>query len=214
MAGPAGAADHAMEQALLAQLPPHTYVDAWRCRNAPAADASALPSPAPRDSRAIAPTAAQVESNDARPGAARPRPGASGAAAADGSVQIAKARQAARPKPVPPPRSGDQREAARLKALRMTADRKRLRARLQVGELTLEQALAQDEEAARGMRVMTLLRAIPGVGGATARRLMREAGIDAQRRAAALTTGQTARLLAAVDAELAARRDRRHDSGH
>jgi ribosomal protein S13 len=78
--------------------------------------------------------------------------------------------------------------------------------------VTLEQALAQDGEAARGMRVMTFLRAIPGVGGATARRLMREGGIDPGRRAAALTVGQSARLLAAVaamDAELAARRGRR-----
>jgi len=45
-----------------------------------------------------------------------------------------------------------------------------------------------------------------------ARRLMREAGIDAARRAGGLTAGQRTRLLAAVaavDAELAARRDRR-----
>ena len=41
MPGAAGAADHAMEQALLAQLPPHTYLDAWRCRNAPAVTAPA-----------------------------------------------------------------------------------------------------------------------------------------------------------------------------
>lgn len=62
------------------------------------------------------------------------------------------------------------------------------------------------------MRVATVVRALPGIGAATAARLMREAGIDATRRAGALTRGQTARLLAAaaaVDAELAARRGRR-----
>ena len=59
------------------------------------------------------------------------------------------------------------------------------------------------------MRVVTVVRALPGIGAATAARLMREAGIDVVRRVGALTTGQAARLLAAVDAELAARRDRR-----
>ena len=112
MPGPAGAADHAMEQALLAQLPPHTYLDAWRCRNAPAADASALPSPAPEGTAAAAPSPAQAESNSASPGADSPPPGASGVAAADEPVQTAQAKQAARPKPVPPPRSGEQRKAA------------------------------------------------------------------------------------------------------
>ena len=50
------------------------------------------------------------------------------------------------------------------------------------------------------MRVATVVRALPGVGAATAARLMREAGIDAARRVGALTTGQAARLLAAVAA--------------
>ena len=59
------------------------------------------------------------------------------------------------------------------------------------------------------MRVVTVVRALPGIGAATAARLLREAGIDAARRAGALTTGQRQRLLAAADAELAARRDRR-----
>ena len=90
----------------------------------------------------------------------------------------------------------------------MTAERKRLRARLQAGEETLEQALAQDEEAARGMRVATVVRALPGIGAATTRRLMATAGIDGGRRVGALTTGQAARLLAAVAAVDAARRDR------
>ena len=62
------------------------------------------------------------------------------------------------------------------------------------------------------MRVMTVVRALPGVGAATAARLMREAGIGSGRRAGALTAGQRERLVATVavvDAELAARCDRR-----
>ena len=91
----------------------------------------------------------------------------------------------------------------------MTQERKQIRDQLRQGSLSLAQALAPDEDAARGMRVVTVVRALPGIGAATAARLMREVGIDAGRRAGGLTTGQAARLLAAADAELAARRDRR-----
>jgi hypothetical protein len=106
--------------------------------------------------------------------------------------------EAERPKPVAPTLTHEQREAARLKALGVTAERKRLRTQLQAGALTLEQALSQDGEAARGMRVVTVVRALPGIGAATARRLMATAGIDGRRRVGGLTAGQTARLLAAV----------------
>jgi len=186
MPGPAGEPDPAMAQALAAQLPAHAWQDSWRVRHGgPAAE-----------------TAAQAVAGSARPEAAWARAGASGAWAANG---------AERPKPVAPALTHRQREAARLKALQMTAERKRLRARLQAGELTLEQALAQDGEAARGMRVATVVRALPGIGAATAAQLLREAGIDPSRRAGGLTTGQRERL---VDAELAARHSHpRHDSG-
>ena len=58
------------------------------------------------------------------------------------------------------------------------------------------------------MRVATVVRALPSVGAATARRLMATAGIDGGRRVGGLTAGQRERLVAAVaavDAELAAR---------
>ena len=84
----------------------------------------------------------------------------SGAAAADGASAATGPRQGARPKPVAPTLTLQQREAGRLKALEVTAQRKRLRAQLQAGELTLAQALAQDGEAARGMRVTTVVKAI------------------------------------------------------
>ena len=167
---------------------------------------------------AIAHTAARVESNSARPGPDRPRPGASGAAAADRAVQIAEAKQAARPKPVPPPRSGEQRKAALDAARQRNAELKALRAGLQARQLTLAEllALAQSDHTAGRMSVRTALMALPGIRTARASQLMIRAGIGDGCRAGALTAGQRTRLLAAVvavDAELAARRDRRHHSG-
>ena len=214
MAGPAGALDDALQQALQAQLAPHAHLDGWRCRYAPAADASALPSPAPRNSLAIAHTVGQVESNDARPGAARPRAGTSGTAAADGSVQIAEAKQAARPKPVPPPRSGEQRKAALDAARQRNAELKALRAGLQARQLTLAEllALAESDHTAGRMLVRTALQALPGTRSPRASQVVAAAGIDPGRRAGALTAGQRERLVAAVavvDAEPAARHGHR-----
>ena len=113
-------------------------------------------------------------------------------------MQTTEPRRGARPKPVPPALTHEQREVGRLKALRTTAERKEIRARLRSGEVTLAQALERDDEAAGRMRAETLLRALPGIGAATAARLMTQAGIDAARRAGALTAGQRTRLLAAV----------------
>ena len=200
MPGPGGAVDDALEQALQAQLAPHAYQDGWRCKYAPVASADAPPSPAPGDSLAIARTDAQVESNSARPGAARPRPGASGAAAADGPVQTAEAKQAARPKPVPPPRSGEQRQAALDAARRRNHELAGLRAGLQSGELTLAEllALAQSGHAAGRMLVRTALLALPGIRTARASQLMTQAGVGDGCRTGSLTAGQRERLVAVV----------------
>ena len=111
-------------------------------------------------------------------GQLRPRPGTSGAAAADGAVQTAEAERAARPKPVPPTLAPAQRDAATSKARLLNSERKEIRDQLQQGRLSLAQALARDGEAARGMRIVTVVRALPGIGAATARRLMATAGID------------------------------------
>ena len=89
-------------------------------------------------------SSAQVESNGARPEPVHAPARGSGTAAADGAVQAGEAEQATRPKPVPPPRSGDQREAARLKAVQVNGERKEIRDQLQQGRLSLAQALAQD----------------------------------------------------------------------
>jgi hypothetical protein len=181
MPGPAGEPDPAVAQALAAQLPARAWQDSWRVRHGgPAAEAAA---------QAVAGSAESAWA----------RAGASGAAAANG---------AERPKPVPPALTPGQREAARLKAVHVNGERKQIRDELRQGRLSLAQALAKDGEAARGMRVVTVVRALPGFGAATARRLMATAAIDGGRRVGGLTAGQRERLVAAVaavDAELAAR---------
>jgi hypothetical protein len=208
MPGSAGADDPALEQARLAQLTPRAYADAWLCRYTAGTSARRPALPA---------QAADVqEGGGAEAGAVPTRAGASGATAPGGSVQTAEAKQAACPKPVPPTLAPGQRKAALSKARALNGERKEIRDQLHQGRLSLAQVLAQDREAARGMRVATVVRALPGIGAATAARLMAQAGIDGGRRVGGLTAGQRERLVAAVavvGAELAASRDRRHHSG-
>ena len=199
----AGAGDPHLEQAQLAQPPPRAYQDGWRSRYAGISGASAPQPPAPVDTAAAAPPSAQRQASAASPGGGPAQAGSNG-----GAAHAAGPGHGAHPKPVAPALKPGEREAGRLKALQMTQERKQIRDQLRQGSLSLAQALAQDEAAARGMRVMTVVRALPGIGAATAARLMREAGIDPGRRAGALTAGQRERLVAAVaavGAELAAR---------
>jgi len=203
---PAGADDPALEQARLAQLAPHAYLDGWRGRYALAAGAGAPPSPAPENTLAMAPTAAQVESISARPGLARARVEDRGVLATNEALPTVS------PKPVPPALAPGQQDAALSKARALNSERKEIRDQLQQGRLSVAQVLAQDGEAERGMRVVTVVRALSGIGAATAARLMAQAGIDGGRRVGGLTTGQRERLLAAVaavGAELAARHGHR-----
>ena len=179
MPGLAGAIDDALEQALQAQLAPHAYADGWRCRYAP-----------------YAPSAAQEEAS----AASRRTVPARAATAADGAAQADQPGQAARSKPVAPALKAEERKAGRLKALQLAAARKELREQLQKSQITLEQALTRDDEAAHGMRVETAVKALPNVGPATTARLMAQVGINAGRRVGGLTTGQRTRLLTAVAA--------------
>lgn len=213
MPGPVGADDPALEQARLAQLAPRAYADAWLCRHTASAGA---PRPAPHAQAAavqgVTPPVMQQaaqRAGHAEAGAVPTRAGTSGATAADGSVQTAEAKQAARPKPVPPALAPAQRDAALSKARLLNSERKKIRDQLQQGRLSVAQVLAQDEEAARGMRVVTIVRALSGIGAATAARLMAQASIDGGRRVGGLTAGQRERLVAAMDAELAARHSHR-----
>jgi hypothetical protein len=197
MPGPTGAVDDALEQALQAQLTPHAYLDGWRCRYAPVASADA---PASVDTVAVAPSAAQEETDGVSRRAVPMRAGASSAAAADGAVQTTEPRRDARPKPVPPPRSGEQRQAALAVARERNAELKALRAGLQARQLTLAEllALAQSGHAAGRMLVRTALMALPGIRTARASQLMAQAGIGDGCRAGALSARQREQLAGAV----------------
>jgi hypothetical protein len=202
MPGPAGALDDALEQALQAQLARHAYLDGWRCRYAPVTGADA---PASVNTVAVAPSAAQAETDGASRGTVQTRVGAISAAAADGAVQTTEPRPGARPKPVPP-RSGEQREAALALARQQNTELAGLRTGLQSGELTLAEllALAQSGHAAGRMLVRTALLALPGIRTARASQLMTQAGVGDGCRTGSLTAGQRERLVAAVNPELAA----------
>ena len=195
MPGAAGADDPALEQARLAQPPLRAYQDGWRSRYAGISGASAPQPPAPVDTAATAPPSAQRQASAASPGGGPAQAGSNGWAA-----QAAGPGHGAHPKPVAPALKPEEREAGRLKALQLAAARKELREQLQKSQITLEQALTRDDEAARGMRVETAVKALPNVGPATIARLMAQVGINAGRRVGGLTTGQRTRLLTAVAA--------------
>ena len=186
MAGPAGVGDPHLEQAMLAQLPPVSYLSRrQRGYSTPP------PSPAPAGTAAAAPPAALGQASAASPGGGLAQAGASGAATADGPVQTAEAKQAARPKSVPPPRSGEQRKAALDAARQRNAELKALRAGLQARQLTLAEllALAQSDHTAERMAVRTALMALPGIRTARASQLMTQAGVGDGCRTGSLTAG-------------------------
>jgi len=195
MPGAVGAGDPHLEQAMLAQLPPVSYLGRW-----PRGNSAPPPSPAPAGTAAAAPPAAQGQASAGSPGGGLAQAGAGGAATADEAVQTAEAKQAARPKPVPPPRSGEQRKAALDAARQRNAELKALRAGLQSGELTLAEllALAQSGHAAGRMPVRTALMALPGIRTARASQLMIRAGIGGGCRAGALSAAQRELLVSAV----------------
>jgi hypothetical protein len=198
VAGPAGA-DDPLGQARAAQIPAHARMAPWfRYAVAPGLG---LPPPPPM--AATAPPAAQVQ---ASPGDGPVQAGSNGTAAAGG------AEHGTGPKPVPPTLTPAQREAGRIKGLRLKAERKAICQQLCTGQMTLAEVLARNDQAVGGMRVVTVVRALPSIGAATATRLMAQAGIDGGHRVGGLTTGQQERLVAAVaavDAELAARHGHR-----
>ena len=177
---------------MLAQLPPVSYLSRWQRGNS-----APPPSPAPAGTAAAAPPAAQGQ---ASPGGGAAQAGSNGAATAGGAAHAAGPGYGAHPKPVAAALKPGERQAGRLKSLRLKAERKAIRQQLRTGQMTLAQVLARDDQAAGGMRGMTVLKALPGVGKATAPKLLREAGIDPGHLVRGLTAGQRERLAAAVTA--------------
>jgi hypothetical protein len=82
------------------------------------------------------------------------------------------------------------------KAQDMRSKRAELRAQLKRGNLTLQEVLDQaDDEVIARMRVTYLLQSLPQVGKVTSEKVMREIGINENRRVQGLGTRQKDELL-------------------
>ena len=109
MPGAAGADDPALEQARLAQPPPRAYQDGWRSRYAAVTRPGALPPAAPDSTTPVTPSAARAGTGDASQGTVRAPAGGGSALAAIGAAEAAEPPRVARPKPVAPALTREQR---------------------------------------------------------------------------------------------------------
>ena len=100
----------------------------------------------------------------------------------------------------------DERRANLGKAMEVRHERAEYRARIKAGEVTLEQALADQSQTVQRMRVKALLTALPGIGQAKAERVMGDIGIDHNRRVKGLGAQQRRRLIEWWELVCAARR--------
>lgn len=102
--------------------------------------------------------------------------------------------------PQPPSLTPEQRSAALEKAGQARKDRAELKEHLRSGRLTLEELLARADEdkIAGGIKVVSVLESLPGIGKLKARRLMEEIGIAESRRLHGLGRKQRESLLEAT----------------
>lgn len=100
------------------------------------------------------------------------------------------------------PRTAEEMDEMRQRSRATRSRRAEVRRALAAGEMSFGDAvaLAGEEAAVGGMRVATLIRAVPGYGESRTRELMRTVGIAEGRHAAALTERQRTELVAAIDA--------------
>lgn len=96
-----------------------------------------------------------------------------------------------------PTLTAEQRQAALEKAAAARATRAEMKVRLKSGEVKLSEllALAADDDALAKMKVISMLESMPGVGSATARRILQDVGISEARRVRGLGPNQRAALL-------------------
>jgi DNA uptake protein ComE-like DNA-binding protein len=96
----------------------------------------------------------------------------------------------------PPQLTPEQRTAALAKAAEARAARAEIKARLKMGSMTLEEALASDDVNVGKLKVVSLLESLPGVGKVKARKIMEDVEIADNRRVQGLGAQQRAKLLA------------------
>jgi hypothetical protein len=97
----------------------------------------------------------------------------------------------------PPQLNPEQRAAALAKAAEARLARARVKNRLKMGSLTLNEALAAapTDDVIAKLKVITLLESLPGLGKVKARRIMDEIGIADSRRVRGLGAQQRLSLL-------------------
>ena len=95
-----------------------------------------------------------------------------------------------------PHRPQEEKLEALKKAQEMRSKRAELRVQLKQGNLTLQEVLEQaDDEVIGRMRVTYLLQSLPQVGKVTSEKVMKEIGINENRRVQGLGTRQKDELL-------------------
>jgi hypothetical protein len=95
----------------------------------------------------------------------------------------------------PPALTPEQRTAALAKAAEARAARAEIKARLKMGSMKLDQALASDDNNVGKLKVVSLLESLPGVGKVKARKVMDDIGIADNRRVQGLGSQQKQALL-------------------
>jgi DNA uptake protein ComE-like DNA-binding protein len=95
----------------------------------------------------------------------------------------------------PPQLTPEQRTAALAKAAEARAARAEIKARLKMGSMSLQDALASSDVNVGKLKVVSLLESLPGVGKVKARRIMTDVEIADNRRVQGLGAQQKAKLL-------------------
>jgi hypothetical protein len=90
----------------------------------------------------------------------------------------------------PPQLTPEQRAAALEKAAQARAARAEIKHRLKMGSMSLEDALASDDNNVGKLKVVSMLESLPGVGKVKARKVMDEIGIADNRRVQGLGSQQ------------------------
>ena len=95
----------------------------------------------------------------------------------------------------PPQLTPEQRTAALAKAAEARAARAEIKARLKMGSMSLQDALASSDVNVGKLKVVSLLESLPGVGKVKARRIMEDVEIADNRRVQGLGAQQKVKLL-------------------
>jgi hypothetical protein len=105
--------------------------------------------------------------------------------------------------PQPPTLSPEQRQAALDKAAAARRARAEIKDKLKMGSTSLPQLfdMAESDQNAGKMKVLTVLESLPGLGKVKARRVLEDVGISETRRVQGLGANQRTKLLEKLAAD-------------